>query len=106
VSRPPQFETTKMKKTTTWVLRTRDSFARSSGRISNTDAPVVPIAFASTAPIASNVVLSSGVPESEPRTRMPPVTTKRAPSRRMNEAYSFAFSASSCTPAAPCTSTR
>ena len=106
VSSPPQFETTKMKKTMMWVLRSRGAFARSSGRINSTEAPVVPIAFASTAPRPSSAVLSSGVPESAPRTRIPPVTTKRAPSSRMNEAYSLPFSSSSCTPAAPCAATR
>ena len=106
VSRPPQFDTTKMKKTTTWVLRSRGALARSSGRISSTEAPVVPIAFASTAPRPSSAVLSSGVPESEPRTRIPPVIAKRAPSSRMKEAYSLAFSSSSCRPASPCASSR
>ena len=62
-----------MKNTTMCALRSRGAFARSSGRISSTDAPVVPIKLASTAPIAEQRRCStSGVPESEPRTWMPP----------------------------------
>ena len=56
----------KMKNTTMWALATRVLLARSSGRISRTLAPVVPMKLASTAPIASSPVLASGVPLSEP----------------------------------------
>jgi hypothetical protein len=68
VSRPPQLETMKMKRTTRWTRLRRDSLARRSGRIRSTDAPVVPITLARTAPIASSAVFMSGVPESEPST--------------------------------------
>jgi hypothetical protein len=57
-----------MKKTTTCADRCRDLFARSSGRMSSIDAPVVPTKLAITAPKASSPVLTSGVPESEPCT--------------------------------------
>ena len=44
----------------------RDAFARRNGRISSIDAPVVPIRFASTAPIARKTVLTAGVPANSP----------------------------------------
>ena len=68
VRRPPQFETTKMKKTRTCALSTRGAFARRSGRTRSTEAPVVPMTLASAAPRAMSPVFTSGVPESEPRT--------------------------------------
>ena len=54
------FETRKMKKTTTWALCRRSSLARSSGRISTIEAPVVPITLASTVPMARSAVLTAG----------------------------------------------
>ncbi len=57
-----------MKKTTMCTLFCRAALARKSGRTSSTDAPVVPIRFASTAPIAMIPVFTSGVPESDPCT--------------------------------------
>ena len=48
-------------------------------------APVVPMTFASTAPIASIVMLASGVPDSEPFTSMPPAMTKSEVSSTMKE---------------------
>ena len=66
VSRPPQLATIKMKKMTMWATRLRRLFALSSGRISRTEAPVVPSRFASTAPRPSMPVLTSGVPAKEP----------------------------------------
>ncbi len=62
---PAPFETMKMKKTTMWTLRCRLSLARSSGRISSIDAPVVPMKLASSAPMPRNAVLTSGVPASD-----------------------------------------
>ena len=66
VRRPPQFATIKMKKMTMWATRLRPLLARKRGRISKTDAPVVPSTLASTAPSPSMPVLTSGVPASEP----------------------------------------
>ncbi len=88
------------------VFLVRASLARSSGRISSTEAPVVPIAFATTAPMPRIAVLSSGVPESEPLTWIPPVITKSAASRTMKDAYSSAFSSRVSKPALPKASTR
>ena len=48
-------------------------------------APVVPMRFASTAPIPSMTMLASGVPVREPFTSMPPAMTKRADNSRMKE---------------------
>ncbi len=101
VSRPPQFETMKMKKITMWVRWTREAFARSSGRMSRTEAPVVPIRLASTAPTRRTKVLRSGVPEREPPMWMPPVTMNSDPRRHMKAMYSSAFSSSSWTPCGP-----
>jgi hypothetical protein len=56
----------KMKKTTWCARRCLDLLARRNGRISTMDAPVVPIKFASTAPIASMPVFESGVPFRDP----------------------------------------
>ena len=56
--------------------------------------------------MARSAVFRSGVPESEPATWMPPVTTKSEPSSTMNDAYSCALSRSRCPPAAPWASGR
>jgi hypothetical protein len=106
VSSPPQFDTMKMKKITMCCLRWRDSFARSSGRTSSTEAPVVPMKLASPPPSAMTAVFTSGVPASEPRSRMPPVITNREPSRTMNDVNSSSLSQSSWRPAPPYTSGR
>ena len=54
--------------------------------MSTIDAPVVPMRFASTAPMAEHHhVGQRRVPDSEPFTSMPPAITKSAVSRRMNE---------------------
>ena len=74
----------KMKKTTTCVVRARCAFARKSGRMSSADAPVVPMMLASAAPMARNATLTSGVPISAPRTRMPPEIANSEPSSAMN----------------------
>ena len=66
------------------ALRRRLLLARTSGRIKRTEAPVVPSRFASTAPSPSIPVFTSGVPESDPCTWMPPVITNRAPITTMN----------------------
>ena len=58
----------KMKKTTTWALRLRAALARSSGRMSSIEAPVVPMKLASTAPMAEQAGVEPGVPASVPRT--------------------------------------
>ncbi len=55
-----------MKKTTICALALRGLLARNSGRINNTEAPVVPIKLAITAPIPMIAVLERGVPLSEP----------------------------------------
>ena len=90
-----------MKNTTMWARCTRLRLARSSGQISSIEAPVVPTRLASTAPAASSAVFISGVPDSDPRTWMPPVMTNSVPSRAMKDTYSWPFSSSWCTPAAP-----
>lgn len=97
---PPQFDTAKMKKIAMWAVPRRGAFARSSGRISSSEA-VVPMKLASSAPSPITPVLISGVPDGEPRTWMSPVMTNSDPSSRMREPYSFAFSSSSCAPALP-----
>ncbi len=51
-------------------------------------APVVPIQLASSVPMASSMVLTAGVPTSEPVRRTPPATVNRASSRMMNGMYS------------------
>ena len=85
VNRPAPLETMKMKKTTMWVVYPRRSFARSSGRISRTEAPVVPIRLPRTAPMARKTVFAPDEPASDPRRWMPPEMVKRAPSSAMNE---------------------
>src|SRR3989441_4252329 len=100
-SSPPQFATRKMKKTTMCAVRRRLLLARSSGRIKRTEAPVVPRRFASTAPSPSIPVFTSGVPESDPCTWMPPVITNRAPMTTMNPTYSWSFSCSTARPGSP-----
>ena len=67
--------TRKMKKTKVCVLRLRKAFARSTGRISSIDAPVVPMTDAMTVPKASSAVFVAGVPTSEPFSRTPPPVT-------------------------------
>ena len=63
VSAPPMLATRKMKNTTTCARCLRLSLARSSGRISSIDAPVVPITLASTrAQARAMPVLSAGEP--------------------------------------------
>lgn len=57
-----------MKNTTTCTWCLRLSLARSSGRISSIEAPVVPMKLASTAPIARMAVFSPGDPLRLPRT--------------------------------------
>ena len=74
----------KMKKTTTCVVRARCALARSSGRMSSAEAPVVPMRLASSAPTARKAVLTSGVPASAPRRQMPPEIANSAPSSAMN----------------------
>ena len=56
----------KMKKTTRCARARRDSFARKSGRMNSTEAPVVPMTLAQAAPISKSALFMSGVPESEP----------------------------------------
>ncbi|MCY1381287.1 hypothetical protein D9M69_691770 [compost metagenome] len=72
-----------MKKTTTWTLKRRSSFARSTGRIMMIEAPVVPTKLASPVPMASSTVLVAGVPCRLPEIRMPPAMVKSAKSRMM-----------------------
>ena len=48
-------------------------------------APVVPIAWASTAPVPSKIVLAPGVPPNAPSIRVPPEITYKAASRQMKE---------------------
>ena len=87
VSAPPQFETMKMKKTM-WNALIRILFIRIHGRISTMEAPVVPITFAISAPMARKTTLSSGVASPFTLRWMPPATTKREPMSTMNEKYS------------------
>src|SRR5205814_569368 len=101
VSSPPQFATRKMKKTTMCTVRRRLLLARSTGRIKRTEAPVVPRRFASTAPSPSIPVFTSGVPESDPCTWIPPLITNRAPMTTMNPTYSWSFSANTARPGSP-----
>src|SRR5437899_2648076 len=101
VSNPPQFATRKMKKTTMCAVRRRLLLARSSGRIKRTEAPVVPRTLASTAPSPSIPVFTSGVPESEPWTWIPPVITYSAPITTMNPRYSWSFSSNTARPGSP-----
>ena len=74
-----------MKNTTMCAVRRRLRLARSSGRISRADAPVVPTTFASTAPAPSSAVLPSGVPESDPSRWTPPEITYSAVITTTNE---------------------
>ena len=101
VSSPPQFATRKMKKITMCDFRRRLLLARSSGRISNTAAPVVPSRLARTAPRPSMPVFTSGVPASDPRMWMPPAITNSAAMTMMNAAYSPSFSPSTARPGSP-----
>src|SRR5205823_1168754 len=101
VSRPPQFATRKMKKTTMCAVRRRLLLARNNGRISRTEAPVVPRRFASTAPRPSIPVFTSGVPESDPWMWMPPAITNSAPMTTMNATYSWIFSCNTARPESP-----
>ena len=61
VSRPPTLLTAKMKKTTVCLACVRSVLARSSGRMSTMEAPMVPMKLASTAPTARKVRLCRGV---------------------------------------------
>ena len=90
-----------MKNTTTWALFCRGAFALSSGRMSSTLAPVVPMKLAMTAPSAMTIVLTIGVPASEPCTYMPPLMMNSEPSRMMNETYSIALCCRACVPSCP-----
>ena len=74
-SAPPILATRMMKKTTTWTVYARPSFALSSGRIRIIAAPVVPTTLATKVPIASSVVLTGGVPRRFPVMRIPPAAT-------------------------------
>ena len=57
------------------------ALARSIGRISSIDAPVVPSRLAAAVPSARIARLVSGVPTRLPATRMPPATTNSANNR-------------------------
>ena len=93
VSEPPMLATRKMKKTTTWTLCWRHALARSSGRISSIDAPVVPIQLAITVPTARSAVLTERrARASWPANWMPPATVNSASSRMMNGMYSSSIS--------------
>ena len=76
--------TRKMKNTTMKVRCRRCWLARKNGRIISMAAPVVPIHEASTVPTTSMRVLTNGVPERRPESRMPPETVYRDQSRMMN----------------------
>ncbi|KZR98473.1 Uncharacterized protein APZ42_006099, partial [Daphnia magna] len=77
VKDPPALETMKMKNTTTCATCLRLSLARMSGRMSNIEAPVVPMKLASTAPMARMAVFSPGLPCKLPRMKMPPDTVNK-----------------------------
>ena len=68
----------------------RARFIRIHGRISSTEAPVVPNTLASTAPKARNTVFSQGVAPLRTLRWMPPLTTNNEPTRQMKETYSAA----------------
>ena len=88
VSRPPQFATMKIAKTTVCALWRRSAFVFSSGRISSIAAPVVPMKLASSPPTARNSVFVRGVAAMSPRRKIPPETTNSANSSAMNCPYS------------------
>jgi len=77
-----------MKNTKVWVFCLRKALARSTGRISSMEAPVVPITLAITVPKASSAVLVAGVPISAPFNSTPPPVTYSASSRAMKGMYS------------------
>ena len=60
VKEPPTLLTMKMKKTI-WYGFTRSLFSLTNGRISNMEAPVVPITLAIIAPITSRIAFALGV---------------------------------------------
>jgi hypothetical protein len=56
--------------------------------MSTIEAPVVPMKFAATAPIARNTTFSAGVASPFTFRCIPPATTKREPINAMKETYS------------------
>ena len=58
-------------------------FIRIQGRMSSMEAPVVPIKLAKNVPISRNSVLTAGVHNSVPRSRMPPETVNSPHSNMM-----------------------
>ncbi len=78
-----------MKNTKTCDWWSRPALARSNGRTSSMLAPVVPMTFASTAPIPRKTAFTPGVGGNVPRIRMPPVMTNSVANRAMNEMYSW-----------------
>ena len=93
-SAPPMLPTSKTKNTTAWMRCRRPSLPASNGRMSNIDAPAVPMKLASAAPSASSAVLRTGVPATWPWTQMPPAMVYNANRTTTNGRYS---SSNACT---------
>jgi hypothetical protein len=73
VRQPPTLLTMKMKKTT-WKAVMRYLFIRIHGRMSSIEAPVVPMKFASTAPMRRKTQFTTGVASPFTRMWIPPET--------------------------------
>jgi hypothetical protein len=84
---PPTLLMMKMNNTTFRDVM-RYLFILIQGRIISIDAPVVPITFASTAPMAKKIVFTIGVASPLTRMLMPPEITNRDPTSAMKLTYS------------------
>src|SRR5262245_43527475 len=87
-----------MKNTTVWARCRRSELARSRGRMSSIEAPVVPATLASSAPAPRKAVFAAGVERTSPSSATPPEITNSAPRYSMNEPYSAMECPSSAAP--------
>ena len=88
VKEPPIFATRNIKNTNICTFFFRHLFALINGRISNIDAPVVPIHDAIAVPINKNNVFTFGEPTREPFNLIPPEIVNNVNNSIINGIYS------------------
>ena len=88
VKEPPIFATKNIKNTNICTFFFRHLFALINGRISNIDAPVVPIHEAIAVPINKNNVFNFGEPTREPFNLIPPEIVNNTSNNIINGIYS------------------
>ena len=88
VKEPPIFATKNIKNTNICTFFFRHLFALINGRISNIDAPVVPIQEAIPVPMSKNITFNLGEPTNDPFSLIPPEIVNNANNNIMNGIYS------------------